>query len=212
MTHATYTSALSILGRLEGFFESCAPSAMLALRLCDAEGQPLYSAHGPGQAFHDAVAGVYVALDTAHEGAVVDAVRALFGYAYEVRAHEGGFCVFQVEAVEGAEGADAVEVDPYAALLAASEQDLDADADAEDADAEDAELPALAHIQIRTYDAWGVELDAEFYLVDTAEQIGQARLALRDAGFDWAPVWYGQPGSPDVLRGSWRLFAAPYGG
>lgn len=40
----------------------------------------------------------------------------------------------------------------------------------------------------------------ETYPLDTGEQIIAARQALREAGLESAPVWYGEPGSPDTYK------------
>lgn len=51
-------------------------------------------------------------------------------------------------------------------------------------------------------------LSPEIYPVDTVEEIAVAVVALKDAGHDQAPVYVGDPDSPDCYRNGQIVFAA----
>lgn len=50
--------------------------------------------------------------------------------------------------------------------------------------------------------------DTEFYPIDTDEQVAEARAALRTAGLKSAPVYHGDPESPDSYRDSVHILWA----
>lgn len=50
--------------------------------------------------------------------------------------------------------------------------------------------------------------DPDTYLVNTDEEIAQARAALRDAGIDEAPVWAGEPDEGESVKTWMSILAA----
>lgn len=53
------------------------------------------------------------------------------------------------------------------------------------------------------------DLDPVTYFTNTPEEIGAARLALRDAGLAYEDEWVGEPGTGDEHKNGSKLFAQP---